>query len=215
MLSPLAGVPSLPLLCIPIMFEQCTPRGVLTLPHLKARHVHGCMLGVRMAYRQLAVLCRDITASNLWLLACSGVHLALAVGLVRAWGTVGLIAADMANMAMRIAYCLRFTQAHFAGVRGHSLRGLFPTCGTLRALLGASCVTLLSSSAILGGTAGPKTAVWGVVLSSGAETLVRSFWTRAAVHAGVGAACLASVLMSIWRCEGGLIADVVALRTNM
>lgn len=55
-------------------------------------------------------------------MACSGVHLGLAVGLVQAWGAVGLIIADSANMAMRVAYCLRFIRAHFAGVRGHSLR---------------------------------------------------------------------------------------------
>ena len=163
----------------------------------------------------LAAACRDITASNLWLMACSGVHLALAVGLVQAWGAVGLIAADMANMAMRIAYCLHFVRAHFAGVRGHSFRGLFPTAGTLTALLAASCVTLLSSRACLGGLSGDDRAVWRVFSLGGAEVVLSGFWARAAVHAAVGAACLAGALASIWRSERGLIADALALRKNV
>ena len=100
--------------------------------------------------------CRDIAYGNGWLVACSLVHMGLAVVLVRSHGAVGLIAADAVNMALRIAFCLAFVARHFRGVPSFKLTGLFPSRAALTALAAASLVCLAADSVLFKGTALPK-----------------------------------------------------------
>ena len=100
--------------------------------------------------------CRDVAYGNGWLVACSLVHMGLAVVLVKSHGAVGLIAADAANMVLRIAFCLVFVARHFRGVKSFQLRGLFPSRGALGALAAASLVCLAADSVLFNGTALPE-----------------------------------------------------------
>ena len=100
--------------------------------------------------------CRDVAYGNGWLVACSLVHMGLAVVLVRSHGAVGLIAADAVNMVLRIAFCLVFVARHFRGVQSFQLMGLFPSSAALTALAAASMVCLASDSVLFKGTALPQ-----------------------------------------------------------
>lgn len=158
--------------------------------------------------------------SNVWLVVCSGVHLALAMVLVRTQGAVGLIAADSLNMALRIAYCLHFIRHHFAAVPGHSLRDLFPSRGTLLALCAASAVTLGSNVLFLGGLGLPR---W-VAITAGTATRgpfkdlpssavgVVGFWPAAVGHVAVGGSVLVVTLYAVYLAERKLVKDMLALR---
>ena len=140
--------------------------------------------------------CREVVESNVWLVACSGVHLALAIALVQALGAVGLIIADMANMGLRIAYCLRFLSRTLPR---QSLRALFPESATLAALALAPALTLASNALLLGS-------------HSSVTSWALGFGPRAAAHVALGACCLAGVAWSTWRCERQLLRDVRGLR---
>ncbi len=158
--------------------------------------------------------------SNVWLVLCSGVHLALAVALVRTQGAVGLIAADSLNMVLRIAYCLHFIRRHFAAVPGHSLRALFPSSRTFLALCAAMAVTLGSNILFLGGLGLPGwvataagVATRGVFrdLPSSAVGVV-GFWPAAMGHVAVGGSVLVVTLYAVYLAEGKLVKDMSALR---
>ena len=83
-------------------------------------------------------------------------HMGLAVVLVRSHGAVGLIAADAANMVLRIAFCLVFVAWHFRGIGSFQLRDLFPSRAALSALAAASLICLAADSVLFKGTALPK-----------------------------------------------------------
>ena len=89
-------------------------------------------------------------------MACSLVHMGLAVVLVRSQGAVGLIAADAVNMVLRIAFCLAFVTRHLRGVTSFQLRDLFPSRAALSALTAASMVCLAADSVLFKGTALPR-----------------------------------------------------------
>ena len=119
---------------MPLLTAECTSSSVLTL----------------------VAASRDIAYGNGWLVACSLVHMGLAVVLVRSQGAVGLIAADAANMVLRIAFCLVFVARHFRGIRSFQLRELFPSGAAVSALAAASMVCLASDSVLFKGTALPE-----------------------------------------------------------
>jgi hypothetical protein len=158
---------------------------------------------------------RDITLSNVWLVVCSGIHLALAAALVRSHGAVGLIAADSVNMALRIAYCLRFISHHFVAVPGHTLRNLFPSRKTLLALAAASAAVLASNALLLGGlglpggVAFPKR--WHIGLHSSGVQVV-GFGPAAVSHMALGGSVLLVALYAVYQAEGKLVKEIVALR---
>lgn len=164
----------------------------------------------------LACSCRDVTLSNAWLVVCSGVHLALAVALVRSHGAVGLILADAANMALRIAYCLHFTGRHFAAVPGHTLHGLFPSRGALTALAAAAAACLASNGVFLGGLGlphGVASALRGVPTDVPGRTVAAvGFRVAAAGHVCVGASSLVVTLYVVYRAEAQLLSDILALK---
>ncbi len=99
---------------------------------------------------------RDIASGSGWLVACSLVHMGLAVLLMRGHGALGLIAADSVNMLLRIGFCLVFVTKHFRGIRGFRLRSLFPSGAALSALAAASIVCLAADSILFRGSALPK-----------------------------------------------------------
>ena len=89
-------------------------------------------------------------------MACSLVHMGLAVVLVRSAGAVGLIAADAANMVLRIAFCLVFVARRFRGASNLQLKDLFPSRAALSALAAASVVCLAADCVLFQGTALPR-----------------------------------------------------------
>lgn len=100
-------------------------------------------------------VCRDIGIGNAWLVACSLIHMGLAVLLVKPHGAVGLIAADAVNMVLRIAFCLAFVARHFRAVKGFRLQGLLPSRATFAILAAASAVCLAADSILFKGAASP------------------------------------------------------------
>ncbi len=152
----------------------------------------------------------------MWLVVCSGIHLALATALVRSHGAIGLIAADSVNMALRILYCLHFIGRHFAAVPGHSLRGLFPSRGTLLALAAAFAVVLGSNGVFLGGMGLP----WGVAspkgifvgLPHGSAEKIVGLWPALVGHVAVGGSALLVTLYLVYQAEGRLVKEIRALR---
>ena len=151
----------------------------------------------------------------MWLVVCSGVHLALAAALVRSHGAVGLIAADSVNMALRIAYCLRFISRHFSAVPGHALRDLFPSSNTLLAMGAASMVVLASNALWLGGLGLPGGVViprgWLPGLGGGALQAV-GFGPAAVSHVALGGSALLLTLFVVYQAEGKLVKEIVALK---
>lgn len=101
------------------------------------------------------MVCRDIALGNGWLVACSLVHMGLAVALVQSHGALGLIAADAANMVLRIGFCLAVVGRRFRAMQGFRLRGLFPSTPALGALTAASAVCLASDGLLFKGSALP------------------------------------------------------------
>ena len=88
-------------------------------------------------------------------MACSLVHMGLAVLLVKPHGAVGLIAADAVNMVLRIAFCLAFVARHFRAVKGFRLQGLLPSTAAFAILAAASAVCLTADSILFKGAALP------------------------------------------------------------
>ena len=100
--------------------------------------------------------CRDISVGNAWLVACSLIHMGLAMLLVKPHGAVGLIAADAVNMVLRIAFCLAFVARHFRAVKGFRLQGLLPSRAAFAILAAASAVCLAADSILFKGAALPS-----------------------------------------------------------
>ena len=88
-------------------------------------------------------------------MACSLIHMGLAVLLVKPHGAVGLIAADAVNMVLRIAFCLAFVARHFRAVKGFRLQGLLPSTAAFAILAAASAVCLTADSILFKGAALP------------------------------------------------------------
>ena len=88
-------------------------------------------------------------------MACSLIHMGLAVLLVKPHGAVGLIAADAVNMVLRIAFCLAFVAKHFRAVKGFRLQGLLPSAAAFGILAAAAAVCLAANSILFKGAALP------------------------------------------------------------
>ena len=163
---------------------------------------------------------------NLWLVAFSVGHLAASTAAVWAWGTNGLILADAANMAARIAYAAAFVAGRFAGLPGFRLATMLPSRATLGALGAACCVTsasrllLLPESAGLwawlrsaGGKGGSGAAAATVAVELPARLLSGAGWRlRAVLHVLVGTACLAGVAGVLVACERDVLRQLRRVR---
>lgn len=163
---------------------------------------------------------RQLHANNVALVGFTAVHAGLSVAAVRGGGAAGLIAADAANMALRIAYCLRFAARRFGGAPGgFRSRQLLPSGATAGALAAAAAITSASrlalmpdSSALLRGAA-QRGMQMQLLPPAVASALARQPPALlAAAHVSVGAACLALVAATMLRHERGLVAEVRQLR---
>jgi oligosaccharide translocation protein RFT1 len=165
----------------------------------------------------------ELAAANGALGAASVAHLALCAAGVAHGGALGLLLADAANMAARIAYCLRFAARHFAGAPGgavYSARGLAPGRATLAALAGAAAVTgasrvllLPESSAAAAALAarwpkGPAAALARAAVAAAPEA------ARAVAHVGVGCVCLVAVAAAARVGERDVLAELRRLRAG-
>lgn len=161
---------------------------------------------------------RQLHASNLALVGFTAAHAGLSAVAVQRAGALGLIAADAANMALRIAYCLAFARRRFAGsVPGFSPRQLLPSGATGGALAAAAAVTCASRVALMPGSSllAQTAAARGITLVPpvlAARLAAQPLGLLAAAHVGVGAACLAAVAAVMWRHEHSIIAEAQALR---
>lgn len=170
--------------------------------------------GILEAYVHASANSRQLVHINVGLVAFAGAHMALSGFLVRLGGASGLIAADSINMLLRIAFSLAYVRILSAG---HArLTAFLPSRGSLAALSAASVITGCSGAVTVGPIAGGPIARMLALLhgSGGAASPMAgtAFQIRVAAHIGVGAACLASVLLAVRRCEGRLWSELAALR---
>ncbi|KAL4452468.1 hypothetical protein ABPG75_008130 [Micractinium tetrahymenae] len=165
---------------------------------------------------------RQLHANNVALVGFTAVHAGLSVAAVHSGGAAGLIAADGANMALRIAYCLAFTARRFAGVPGgFHPRQLLPSSATIGALASAAAITCASRLALMPGSSALLQAALrrGLQLQllppAVAAALARQpVAVLAAAHVGVGVACLGLVAATMLRHERSLVAEVRQLRKD-
>ncbi len=163
---------------------------------------------------------RQLAASNAWLVAFTAAHAGLSIVAVRTGGAAGLIAADGANMLLRIAYCLAFTRARFRAVPGFRLRQLLPSGASVGALAAAAAVTgasrlvlLPGSSALAAAAARRGLSLPGLLPAALQQQLAaQPFSVLAAAHVGVGAACLAVVAAVVVQHERSILFEVRQLR---
>ncbi|KAL4450144.1 hypothetical protein ABPG77_010813 [Micractinium sp. CCAP 211/92] len=176
--------------------------------------------GILEAFVHSVATERQLHANNVALVGFTAVHAGLSVAAVRSGGAAGLIAADAANMALRIAYCLRFAAARFAGTpAGFRPRQLLPSGATASALAASAAVTsasrliLMSDSSALLRAAARHGLQLQLLPPAVASALARQpAAVLAAAHVGVGAACLAVVAATMLRHERSLVSEMHQLR---
>jgi hypothetical protein len=228
----LAFGPAYAFLAVDLVYGPRWSRGdaprllALYCPNLVAMALNGVLEAL---FRGLATPA-EVRAYNAWLLASVLVHVGACVALVEGlgWGPEALILASVLSMATRIAHCARFARTSLApgtfDVRappGPGLAAFLPSAATATALAAAAAAT--SASARHFGLAFWAPAVqsrtphgggaWGFGnFGGGASDGVRSKAERAALHVGVGTACLALVLTTAFRSETRLRRQVDRVR---
>ena len=165
-----------------------------------------CLLavnGILEAFQHAVATSKELGRSNTWLIAFAVAHLALSIGAVGRYGSVGLIWAGGGNMALRIAYSIAFVRRHFSG--SVSVRGLFPRGRTLVAFAAALCLTSLSNALLLGGA--------GQLVDGCKDACpVAGFWSFAMYHVALGAVTLAGLAVFLYRTEQQLWASLRSVR---
>ncbi|KAJ2802321.1 Oligosaccharide translocation protein rft1 [Coemansia helicoidea] len=140
---------------------------------------------------------RQLVRANAWMAAFTAAYMA-AAALALGWlglGSAGIIAANMLNMALRVAYCASFISSWYAQ----------------RQVAGPRVAAML-----------PHPAAVGACLAAGAITVVSAWFSGPVPHSAqgrlamlaLGAALGAAVLAAIWRCEQPFIQSVRALRSS-
>ena len=176
--------------------------------------------GILEAFVHSVADARQLAASNAWLVAFTAAHAGLSAAAVRAGGAAGLIGADAANMALRIAYCLAFTRHRFRGtVPGFRLRHLLPSRQTVAALVGAAAVTSASRAALLPGSSAlahlaQRHSVQLLPAAAQRALAAQPFAVAAAAHVSVGVACLAVVAAAVALHERSVVSEVRQLRSG-
>lgn len=176
--------------------------------------------GILEAFLHSVASERELHANNVALVGFAALHAGLSVAAVRSVGAAGLIAADAANMAVRIAYCLLFATRRFAGVPGgFRPRQLLPSGATAGALAASAAITSASRLALMPDSSAllrlaARHGLQLQLLPPAAVSMVarQPFAVLAAAHAGVGMACLALVAATIFRHERSLMAEMRQLR---
>ncbi|KXZ50073.1 hypothetical protein GPECTOR_18g51 [Gonium pectorale] len=157
--------------------------------------------GIGEAFVHAVLDARGLRHSNAALLAFSGAHLAACVALVGRHGALGLVAADGANMVLRIAYSAWCIRGFFRPLPSFSLvRDLLPAPASLAAFAAAGAAAAASQRALL---AAPRT---------DGSTPQRVFLRRAAAHVAVGAVLLAALAAVLARTERAALRQVMDMR---
>jgi oligosaccharide translocation protein RFT1 len=145
--------------------------------------------------------------------------MALSMAWVTTRGACGLIAADAANMALRIAYSLHFARQHFEGVPSFAMRAMLPSTPTLVALATSSLVTALSNAVLMEEEAQPawqkgfRQVASGGWSHWGAGSEV-GFGARAGLHVAVGAVCFLGTAWVGYKGERQTLAEIRRLRAH-
>jgi oligosaccharide translocation protein RFT1 len=160
---------------------------------------------------------RGLHQANMVLVVVSIVHMGLSVGAVNTAGAAGLLIADAINMALRIFYCLWFTGLFFSSIGGLGAVTLLPKQGTRVALFASLIVTLASQAVFLPeGTAAVAAAVVPQSILSAGKNLARlvtaPLAVRALIHISVGVVCLVGVLVTAYRSEKDVVAQLKSFR---
>jgi len=160
---------------------------------------------------------RGLHQANIVLVVVSVLHMGLSVVAVNTAGAAGLLVADAINMALRIFYCLWFTGIFFSSIGGLGAVTLIPKQGTRVALLTSLIITLASQAVLLPeGTAAVAAAVVPpkfLLAGKKIESLVTApLAMRAAIHASTGVLCLVGVLMTAYRSEKDVVAQLKSFR---
>ncbi|GIL64160.1 hypothetical protein Vafri_18121 [Volvox africanus] len=154
--------------------------------------------GIGEAFVHAVLDARGLQQSNALLLVFSAVHLGVCVALVRQYGALGLVAADSANMVLRISYSAWCIRRFFRSLPAFSLhRDLLPAPSTLTAFAIVAAATATSNL---------------LLLSGAASMSHRVFLRQAASHVGVGVVLLAALLGLLVRTERAVLRQVLEMR---
>ncbi|GIL92754.1 hypothetical protein Vretimale_11741 [Volvox reticuliferus] len=154
--------------------------------------------GIGEAFVHAVLDARGLQQSNALLLVFSGAHLGVCVVLVRQYGALGLVAADGANMVLRISYSAWCIRRFFGPLPAFSLhRDLLPAPSALAAFTIAAAAAATSNRLLLAGAASMPQ---------------RIFLRRAASHVGVGVVLLAALLGLLVRTERAVLRQVLEMR---
>ena len=160
----------------------------LSLPLLAANGVlEACVHGV--ADRG------QLSGVNRALGATSALHLLTLLAATRALGPLGLLLADAANMAVRVAYCARFLRREY----GLSAGTLLPAPRARRALALAGVVCAAARAGLL-----PESSLLLRILGGAGVVPWQPsmpFASRLAALVGIGVLCLAASAHVVWRSE--------------
>jgi len=182
--------------------------------------------GVSEAFVSAVISTRELRHYNLWLVLCSALYVAACAALLR-FGALGLIAANCANMALRIGYSAWFIRRFFRSGKEEIVRGetageqgdtdahqqlsishartlALPSTATLCAFV-ASVVATQASLAWFGFGASSATAANAASLSLLGKLV------QFGPHIAVGVACLAVVAAAVYRTERAFLAQVAQL----
>ena len=162
---------------------------------------------------------RSLYRSNVVLAIISIIHIGLSVLGVKNGGATGLLLADAANMAMRIAFCSRFIRRFFKDIRQFKVAQLLPSKRTLIALVASMLVTTVWQAVVM-----PDTSIllhvcpwWrdsvDVLFSALLGNMINDISSstgRIALHVGVGALALMGTLAVAVRSERDVLVQVAA-----
>eukprot|EP00198_Chlamydomonas_reinhardtii_P011831 XP_001701168.1 predicted protein [Chlamydomonas reinhardtii] len=157
--------------------------------------------GIGEAFVHAVLDARGLQASNALLLLFAGAHVGACVGLVGRLGALGMVAADAANMVLRIAYSAWCIRRFFRPLPCFSLRrDLLPSSATLAAFAVAACA------------AGVSNYIFLVAPGVDGSTPQRLFLRRAAPHVAVAFGLLAVVGGVMLRAERATLRQVMEMR---
>nr|XP_057911379.1 protein RFT1 homolog [Doryrhamphus excisus] len=142
--------------------------------------------GVSECFVFAAMSQEEVDKYNVVMLALSASFLLLSYMLTWWAGGVGFILANCLNMALRISHSVLYIHRYFLSSPWKPLRGLLPSPPLCVALAASAVVTVVSE---------------GVFCCA-------SGWLLRVVHVGVGALCLAFVLLAVLLTERRLVAFV-------
>ncbi|KAG0565457.1 hypothetical protein KC19_8G191700, partial [Ceratodon purpureus] len=129
--------------------------------------------------------------SNLRLFLFSVVYMCLSRVLICAASSIGLIFANIINICMRILYSLNYIRQYFRHSQTFSLWQALPNWRVLGVLVTSALLTYLSKAFVLD---------------------YDNFIPTAALHVGVGVACLGGLVASVYKYERPFLGEIAAFQ---